>query len=169
MITLGEHTDPPVGGISCFDDVLLTIGKYCSIASGLKIISGQHPIVEHPNAVSQYPFADHGWGDYWNSKMDGFVIIGNDVWICEDVTILEGITIGSGSVIASKSVVTRNIGPYTIYAGNPARLRKFRFAPPQVDMLMNIRWWDWPTEKVREAIPSMKNIDTFLTKYAKID
>lgn len=143
MIKYGDHSYcANWNGISCYDNVELIFGKFCSIASKLKIISGQHPIVTFPLLISQYPFKEQfGW-EYPASKMDGQVIIGNDVWIGEDVTILEGVTIGNGAIIGACSVVAKDVPPYATVVGNPAKIVKQRDNP-------GIAWWDWPLEKIK--------------------
>lgn len=135
MITFGNCTYCAAPEkIVCYEKVNLTFGKFCSIASGLKIVSGQHPIVEHPELVSQYPFHEQfGW-NYPKSKMDGFVTVGNDVWIGEDVTILEGVTIGDGVIVGACSVVAKDVPPYTTVVGNPAKVVSKRSETPD--------WWD---------------------------
>lgn len=80
----------------------------------------------------------------------GDTVVGNDVWIGREATIMPGVTIGDGAVIGACSVVTKNIAPYEIVAGNPARLRRTRFSPDDIKRLLRARWWDWPIEKVTE-------------------
>jgi acetyltransferase-like isoleucine patch superfamily enzyme len=150
MITFGTNTycaDPEK--IVCYEGVELIFGKFCSIASGLKIVSGQHPIIEHPQLISQYPFKEQfGW-NYPASKMDGKVTVGNDVWIGEDVTIIEGITIGNGAIIGACSVVAADVLPYTTVVGNPAKIIKLRTAPGPA-------WWDWKMDKIKEYMETFK-------------
>lgn len=140
MIFFGEHTHEVP--ITCYAGVDLTIGKFCSIASGLKIVSGKHPIIEHPELISQYPFKEEfGW-DYPASKMDGFVTIGNDVWVGEDVTIMEGVIIGDGAILGAKSVIGKDVPPYVTVVGNPAQIIKVRPIPEDA-------WWDWPLAQIK--------------------
>lgn len=149
MITYGDHTHEPVN-LTCFDGVELTFGKFCSIASGLKIVSGQHPIVENPKLISQYPFKEEfGW-DYPASKMDGKVVVGNDVWIGEDVTIIEGVTIGDGAIIGACSVVASDIPPYTTVVGNPAKVVKINLDSHK--SVINHGWWNLPLEDIKELM-----------------
>lgn len=149
MITYGEHTHQPVN-ITCFEGVNLTFGKFCSIASGLKIVSGQHPIVEHPELISQYPFKEEfGW-NYPASKMGGFVKVGNDVWIGEDVTIMEGVTIGDGAIIGACSVVAKDVPAYTTVVGNPAKVIATRLESHAG--INNHGWWDLALEEIKHLI-----------------
>jgi acetyltransferase-like isoleucine patch superfamily enzyme len=145
--------------VSCHID--LEVGAFTSIASGLTIISGQHPPVENPEVVSSFPFKEWGLGDYPACKMGGLVTIRNDVWIGQNVSIMEGVYIGSGSIIGACSVVTRDISHYEIYTGHE-KVPRYRFDPPIIKKLLDIAWWDWPIEKVREAIPHMAHINDFL-------
>lgn len=167
MITMGEGSYCASNDIECYDIVDLTIGKYCSIASRLVIVSGQHPIVEHPEAVSQYPFYEQMHEEYWLCKNDGKVTIGNDVWVGQGVTILDSVTVGNGAVLAAYSVVTKDVPDYALVAGNPATIKKYRFTPEQIDFLKRFAWWDKTNEEVKEMIPYMRDIYLFIDKYGK--
>lgn len=167
MITAGKGTILP-SDLKCYKGVDLMIGKFCSIASGVKIVSGQHPPVEHPQCVTQYPFKEIWGADYYPSKMDGKVVIRNDCWIGEGVTIMEGVTIGNGAIIGACSVVVKNVPDYTLIAGNPGRIKRYRFTKQQIADLLQISWWDRKDEEIKEMIPAMKNVDSFIAKYKKI-
>lgn len=167
MITKGLHTYCPKEDIDCYQYVNLTFGKYCSIGSGLKIYSGNHAVIEHPKVVSSYPFKEMFNWDYPKGKNDGVVTVGNDVWIATDVSIIEGVTIGDGVLIGARANVTRDVPPYAFVAGNPARIKRFRFKPEQIMALERIRWWDWPDDKVKEAMQYMDDIESFLRRYEK--
>lgn len=159
MISGGRHTIIP-DDISCFVD--LEFGSFCSIASGLKVISGQHPAVRHPKAVSNYPFFEHGWGEYPPCELDGKVIVGSDVWIGQDVSLMAGVQVGHGATIGACSVVTRNVRPYAVVAGNPASERHLRFEPSVITRLLALAWWSWPDAKIKEELPHMENVHNFL-------
>jgi virginiamycin A acetyltransferase len=133
----------------------LIIGKFCQIASGATFImnGGNHAT----EGISTFPFQIFG-GD-WANAMDGKpyphkgdTVIGNDVWIGYDATIMPGVTIGHGAVIATKSVVTKDVPPYTIIGGNPAKVIKMRFSESEVERLLELAWWDWPIERVTELV-----------------
>ena len=135
----------------------LSIGAYCSIASGVEIfLGGQHRV----DWISTYPFpakipeAAHIC-DYGGTRGD--VRIGSDVWVCSNVMILSGVTIGHGAVIAAGSVVARDVSPYSIVAGNPARLIGWRFDAETRDFLLKTAWWDWSEEEVRRISPMLCN------------
>lgn len=133
----------------------LIIGKFCQIASGVTfIMNGANHLQD---SISTYPFAI--FGADWKNAMEGKSYptkgdtrIGNDVWIGFDVTIMPGVTIGDGAIIGSKSVVTKDVPPYTIVGGNPAKEIRKRFTEAQIEELLQLKWWDWPLEKITEQL-----------------
>ena len=132
----------------------IRVGRYCSIADGVKFfIGGNH----RPDWVSTFPFRFvlglPGAGEDGHPASKGPILVGNDVWIGENAVILSGVTIGDGAVIATESVVARDVRPYAIVAGNPAREVRRRFPDDQVDELLTLRWWDWPAAEIREIVP----------------
>lgn len=142
----------------------LRIGAYCSIAGGVQIFLGnQH----RTDWVSSYPFpaffkeAAH-ITDFGVSR--GNVTIGSDVWLCANCTILSGVTIGHGAVIGTGSIVTKDVEPYSIVAGNPAKHVRWRFAEKTRLALLDTAWWDWQSAEIAEAIELLcsDNIDNFL-------
>lgn len=96
-----------------------------------------------------------------NSK----VRIGNDVWIGANAVILPGVTVGDGAVIAAGAVVTKDVKPYSIVGGVPAKLIKYRFEPWQIELLLKLKWWDWPLEKIKENITLFQNPKKFFEEY----
>lgn len=130
----------------------LRIGAFCSIGMGVKIVTGE----EHrTDWVSQFPFP-HFFPEAASIPnwvvTKGDVIIGNDVWIGTGALILSGVRIGDGAVVGANAVVTRDVMPYAIVAGNPARLVRYRFDRRTVGELLRTRWWDWPDEKILQNI-----------------
>jgi len=97
----------------------------------------------------------------------GDINIGNDVWTGMDVTFLPGVTIGDGAVIAAGSVVTKDVPPYAIVGGNPAKVLKYRFTKKQIKKLLKIKWWDWPLWKIYDNIDLIdsENVDEFIEKF----
>lgn len=97
----------------------------------------------------------------------GDVEIGSDVWLGSGALILSGVQIGHGAVVAARSVVTRDVPPYAIAAGLPARVVRLRHSEQQVRQMLEVRWWDWPDDKIREAVPllSSDRVEEFLGKY----
>lgn len=138
-----------------FPQAKLKIGKYCSIGWNVTIyLGGNHQV----DRIALYPFsaADGRWPEAEGLghplTTNGDVTIGNDVWIGSDVIILSGVTIGDGSVVGTGAVVTSDVEPYAIVAGNPARPIRKRFGEEQIARLLEIRWWDWPEDKVRRHV-----------------
>lgn len=131
----------------------LVIGKFCSIACGAKFLfnSANHAL----GSLSTYtfPIFFEEWGlpveeipRAWDNKGD--IIIGNDVWIGYEAVVLAGVTIGDGAIIGTRAVVTKDVPPYTIVGGVPAKPIRQRFDPETVDTLLRVKWWDWPEEKI---------------------
>lgn len=138
-----------------FPDGKLKIGKYCSISWDVTVFLGGNHRVDW---FALYPFSPHdrrwpeaeGIAEVFSTKGD--VTIGNDVWIGSNVIIMSGLTIGDGAVIGTGSVVTKDVEPFTIVAGNPSRVVRKRFSDEVIAKLLEIGWWDWPEEKVRQNL-----------------
>lgn len=139
----------------------LKIGKFCSIACGAKFLftSANHTL----KSLSTYPFPIffEEWGldgkdicDAWDNKGD--IVIGNDVWIGYEAVILSGVTIGDGAVIGSRAVVTKDVEPYTIVGGVPAKPIRKRFDEQTIEKLEKIGWWDWSEEQIRQNIGAIQ-------------
>ena len=146
-----------------FGDQLI-IGKFCSIASGAKFIMG--PANHRLSSVTTYPFHVFGgvWAENTPPHLDqlprkGDIVVGNDVWIGRESVILPGVTIGDGAIIAAYSVVTRDVPPYGVAGGNPARLIKKRFHDSLIDVLCKLKWWDLPPEELAEILPFLCSPD----------
>jgi chloramphenicol O-acetyltransferase type B len=146
----------------------LEIGAFTSIASGVQIfLGGEHRI----DWVTTFPFNflwNEGKGITGHPKTKGDVLIGNDVWIATEAIIMSGVTIGDGVVIGARAVVTKNVPPYAIVAGNPAKVVKNRFDDKTIQQLLDVKWWNWSDAKIKAALPLLLNdeIDEFL-KFAK--
>jgi len=129
----------------------LIIGKFCMIASDVTfIMNGANHL---SNAITSYPFAIFGkdWSEAMEGKTypnKGNTVVGNDVWIGYGATIMPGVTIGDGAIIATKSVVTKDVAPYAIVGGNPAKEIRKRFSDQEIKSLLEMTWWDWPIEKI---------------------
>lgn len=159
-ITGGKHTLIPED-IHCA--ITLTFGNFCSIASGLTIISGQHPGVDHEKVVSNFPFYEHRFSHHYPPcRHDGLVTIGSDVWIGQNVSILDGVMVGHGAVLAAEAVVVKDVEPYAVVAGNPAQVKKHRFNPVQIEELLKIAWWNWSDELIEGELSLMVDVGTFL-------
>jgi virginiamycin A acetyltransferase len=140
----------------------LQIGKFCAIASGVTFLmnGGNHMV----DAISTFPFSifGSGWenaleGKNWPSK--GNTVVGNDVWIGYNSVITPGIRIGDGAVIGACSVVTKDVEPYSIVGGNPAREIRRRFSDEHIRVLLEARWWDWPPEKITRNLSILTGND----------
>lgn len=134
----------------------LIIGKFCQIATGVRFLmnGGTHTLT----GFSSYPFIAFGgeWADVpILTKSKGDTHIGNDVWIGNSATIMPGITIGDGAIIATNSVVTKNVEPYTIVGGNPAKLIRNRFNDETIEKLCKMKWWDWPIDKINMHVKDL--------------
>lgn len=124
------------------------IGKFCSISSGVHICPVEHKL----EYISTHPITKY---DIKRNK----VVIGNDVLICLNAIILEGVTIGDGAVIGAGAVVTKNVMPYEIVGGVPAKHLKWRFSKEKTEYLLNLKWWNWNYEKIEKNIPFLRNED----------
>ena len=142
----------------------LTIGKFCSIACGAKFIfnSANHAL----GSLSTYPFPIffEEWGlpvedipRAWDNKGD--IMVGNDVWIGYEAVILAGVTIGDGAVVGARAVVTKDVPPYAIVGGVPARPIRRRFDQAVIDRLLALRWWDWPEERIAANLEAIQSGD----------
>lgn len=140
----------------------LVIGKFCSIACGAKFLfnSANHTMTSL--STYTFPLFYEEWGlkkenvtEAWDNKGD--IIVGNDVWIGFEAVILSGVTIGDGAVIGSRAVVTRDVPPYTVVGGLPARVIHRRFDEQTIETLLQLKWWDWPEERIRENIGAIQS------------
>lgn len=139
----------------------LIIGKFGQIANGVQIItsSANHQM----DGFSTYPFAVFGepWFSSYQPKWPnkGDTIIGNDVWIGHEALIMPAVSIGDGAIIASRSVVTKDVAPYSIVAGNPAKVIRHRFDEKTIAQLLDIKWWDWPIDKINKNLAAIVGAD----------
>jgi len=132
----------------------LRIGKFCSIAEGVTVFLGANHRIDW---FSTYPFGHYRESVFPKVKKDhghpatkGDVTIGNDVWIATNAVIMSGVTIGDGAVVAAYSVVTKDVPPYTIVAGNPAKQIRKRFNDEIIQKLLQLKWWDKPESEINE-------------------
>ena len=184
-----KHTNISVGDYTYYDDFetvdnfernvkyhfeftgdQLIIGKFCMIASGVEfIMNGANHLSD---SISAYPFSifGNGWEHAMNEKkfpFKGNTIIGNDVWIGYKAAIMPGIKIGDGAIIASYSVVTKDVEPYSIVGGNPAKKIRKRFSENEIKQLLTMQWWNWKIEKITECVQLLtnKNISSLWENY----
>lgn len=142
----------------------LKIGKFCSIACGAKFLftSANHTM----KSLSTYPFPIffEEWGldrkeitTAWDNKGD--IVIGNDVWIGYEAVVMSGVTVGDGAIIGTRAVVTKDVAPYTIVGGVPARPIRKRFSDEVISKLSELQWWNWPEEKIQKNIGAIQSGD----------
>ena len=140
----------------------LVIGKFCSIACGTRFLfnCANHTL----NSLSTYtfPLFYEEWNleksnvvSAWDNKGD--IIIGDDVWIGYEAVIMSGVHVGNGAIIAARAVVTKDVPPYTIVGGTPAREIRKRFDTDVIKRLLMLKWWDWPIDKIRQCLPYIMN------------
>lgn len=167
-----------VGDFSYFERhaeaIYTTIGKFCSIASNTRLNALEHPIeraTQHkvsyrPNEYFRWLGVDSAFRDRRRGKP---VTIGNDVWIGHGAVLMPGVTVGDGAVVGANSVLTAPVGPYEIWAGVPARRLRSRFPQAVSDRLVALGWWDWPLDRLADAIPDMQAlpIEAFLDRWER--
>jgi acetyltransferase-like isoleucine patch superfamily enzyme len=145
-----------------------SIGNFCSIAYGVKTGLGNHPV----SWVSSHPFAydkKYGFTDEtraFDGQVTGSCKIGHDVWIGANAVILAGVKIGNGAIIGANSLVNKDVEPYSIVAGSPAKHIRFRFSEEIITKLQALGWWNWDDGKIRENIALFGNPEALLAKFS---
>jgi len=149
------------------------IGKFCSIASANRINPGNHPMwraaLHHFTYRSEsYGFAVENDDEFFDWRKAHRVTLGNDVWIGHGAVILPGVTIGTGAGIGAGAVVSKDVPPFAIVGGVPAKHIRFRFDEKVQEGLLNLAWWDWPREKLEIALPDLRKLsaEEFVEKYS---
>ena len=142
----------------------LVIGRFCSIACGARFLFNSANHTQRSLSTYIFPVLFEEWDldvnripEAWDNRGD--IIVGNDVWIGYEAVILAGVTIGDGAIIAARAVVTKDVPPYTIVGGVPARPIRKRFPQPEIDRLLALRWWDWPAEKIAAHLDAIQSGD----------
>jgi acetyltransferase-like isoleucine patch superfamily enzyme len=146
------------------DKNTLSIGRFCSIGYNVRIGLGNHP----SDWVSSHPFAYHAKYGFvkknksFSGEVQGNTVIGNDVWIGANSIILAGVKVGDGAIIGANSLVNADVEPYSVVVGSPARLVRHRFDNETIGRLLNLKWWDWDDEKIREHIDDFEKPERLL-------
>lgn len=135
----------------------LKVGKFCSIACGAKFLFASANHTMHSISTYPFPIFFEEWGldvanitSAWDNKGD--IVIGNDVWIGYEAVVLSGVTIGDGAIIGTRAVVTKDVPPYTIVGGIPAKPIRKRFSDEVISKLLELQWWNWPENRIKENI-----------------
>ncbi|KAB2868175.1 MAG: antibiotic acetyltransferase [Bauldia sp.] len=178
-VAIGERVvlrEVTVGDYSYFERhgeaIYTRIGKFCSIAANVRINALEHPmervtthkITYRPNEYFKFLGVDQDFRERRRAKP---VTVGNDVWIGHGAVVMPGVAIGDGAVVGANAVVTHDVAPYEVVAGVPARPLRMRFAPEIAARLVALAWWDWPVEKLADAVPDMQalGIEDFLRRW----
>ncbi|WP_318476156.1 CatB-related O-acetyltransferase [Photobacterium leiognathi] len=166
---LGDKSSAEVWQSGIFGEVdKLIIGRYCSIASGVVFMLSGNQGHRH-DWISTFPFDYQEFGEQVQSgiKRAGDTVVGNDVWLGAECVILPGVKIGDGAVIGTRAVVTKDVEPYAVVVGNPARSVKKRFAEPQIEMLLEMQWWHWSKTELKGAMSLMcsEQVDALYQHY----
>ena len=142
----------------------LIIGKFCSIACGAKFVfnCANHTLKSlstytFPLFLEEWDLQKSDVATAWDNKGD--IIIGNDVWIGYDAVIMAGVKIGDGAIIGTRAVVTKDVEPYSIVGGVPAKEIRKRFAPEVIEKIKSLQWWNWPEEKIQKSLTAIQSGD----------
>lgn len=151
--------------------IYATIGKFCSIASHTRINPGNHPLERVALSHFTYRASAYGLGadepGFFEWRREHRVTLGHDVWLGHGVIVLPGVSIGTGAAIGAGTVVTKDVPPFAVVVGNPGRVLRYRFPEEVREALLAIAWWDWPREKLAEALPDIRALtaEAFCAKY----
>jgi acetyltransferase-like isoleucine patch superfamily enzyme len=156
-LELGRHTSVGQGDITA----RVSIGAFTSIAKGVRMHRRiQHPCIEHPELVSTG--ANQAILGYPEPTLRDQITIGSDVWIGRDAVLLGGIEIGHGAIVGAYAVVAKDVPPYAVVVGNPARVIRYRFDQPTINRLLALRWWEWDDETVKSRAAELRDVGALI-------
>lgn len=146
------------------------IGKYCSIANSVRINPGNHPqwrVTQHHMTYRRksYGLGDEDDSEFFNWRREHKCTVGHDVWIGHGAVIMPGVQVGTGAIIGTSAVVTKDIGPYEIAVGVPAKTIKKRFDDKTIQRILDSKWWDWDRKTLEENFDDLLDLDSFLKKF----
>lgn len=168
IVEIGEYTTiPNVRILTWNSSDTVKIGKFCSIASGVKILGGGNHRIQR---VTSYPLKYVLLYNMRKRTEDcsvsrGPTLVGSDVWMGINAIVLSGVTIGDGAVVGAGAVVSKDVPPYAIVAGNPAKLVGYRFSEKQIQDLLLIKWWNWDINKIKDNIDLFGDVDKFIKTF----
>ena len=145
----------------------MTIGRFNSFATGVFFhCNSEHPCIGDPKIVTSQSFNNAFiWTAFPKQLNQAPIVVENDVWIARNANILEGVTLHNGCIVGAYSVVTKDVPPFAIVAGNPARVIRYRFSERIIEKLQKIQWWNWKMRDVRKRLLDFLDIEKFIEKY----
>lgn len=163
-MNLGRHSY--IAGEYDEGEFPITVGNFTQIGEDFFVHGHDNmATIYRPEIVSNYRFTS--WDEHWPiaAISKGLVSIGSDVWIGRDVKVLTGVRIGNGAIVAAHSVVTKDVPSYSLVAGNPAVVKKMRFEENEISALLQMEWWNWDDQLIKERLPDMLDVEGFIKKY----
>jgi chloramphenicol O-acetyltransferase type B len=153
---IGRHSN--IAGTGSNISAKVTVGSFTSVAAYVTMIERtNHSCIEFPNLVSTYQFTGYP-RPYSVDRIE----IGSDVWIGTHAVLLGGITVGHGAIVGAFAVVAKDVPPYAVVVGNPARVIRYRFSPERIAQLLKLRWWDWDDATIKARMAELQDIDVLL-------
>lgn len=163
-MNLGKHSY--IAGQYQEGEFPITVGSFTQIGEDFFVHGHDNmATVYRPDIVSNYRFGS--WYEKWPMAAisKGLVEVGSDVWIGRNVKILSGVRIGNGAIVGAHSVVTKDVPSYSVVAGNPAEVKKMRFSENVITALLQMEWWNWDDQLIKERLPDMLDAEAFIKKY----